>query len=626
MAVIYLFDAQKTLKRPVRDVVELIHHEGQHKATVLLRAGAEAAHGEFFGFACADGRFRLFEISSTEKNDEGGFAEWSGYDAALAELNGIVLEQLSLKDTTLQAAVADAVFKETPWKIGAIANGTAKINLRDAYFETAWGVLRNLGRAAKVRILPYYEYNDGKITARKVDFADKTPVYRGVTLSKKRGARNIHIIREGTPYGRVYPLGKVTGSGDPPEQLTIAEAVWSAAAGDPADKPSGQKWLALPGATSTAGYVYEDKRAEDAGELMRAAYEDLLKTQSPKATGTANIGELELAEGYTHRVVRMWDLVPVCTEDGELVEATVTNIDRYHVHRKLTKIAIGDEDDDENDLETLLANMSQTVAQTAVSAGGAGAGAQEAKRMVLEAEEKITLHSREIELRATKVSLEEYENETAVNFAAVTLRMTDAEAKLEAIETNVGNVSGIVTGMSSTLAIQAGKIEAKVSKTEFNEVVGRVETAESSLTMLPGQIEAKVSKGNIIASFTLEPETARLQAKYIDLDGYVTMSEFSASFADIGARLDTTYLVASKAEIETDLAVAGDMRYDGKLCSWKSGNFVTSVTFPVYQEDTIYYTGWDGSQKQMPVLRPTKKTNGSYSKSKDYQYMGYVST
>lgn len=509
MAVIYLFDANKKLKRPVKKIQEIIHNEGEYTATAEISIHEAIAFGDSFGFMCADQRFRLFLINNVEKNDEAGTVTINGYDAAVAELNSLVVPRLPLNSTTVKKA-AEKALENSRWVIGS-ATGDGKVEITDAYFATAWTALKKVADAGKVRITAYYEYTNGAITGRKVDISPRAHTWRGMIYTRGTGARNIHITKEGVPYGRVFPIGKIIGSEDPPEQVTIAEAEWSKANGDPADKPKGQLWVAMPGAISDAEYVFSDKRETDPKRLLEKGYEDLLKTKKPKASGTASIGEMEYMPGYEHRVVRMWDMAVVRTEDGENVETTVINIQRYHVHKELTKITLGDENEPETErLEDLLSKMQTEIADNIRRAGGGAAGAGQAKQMVLEAEEQIQLNSKRIELNAEEIALRAYDaevkqlvDETLTTFKEVQFDIDANRAAISASEIVVDNLSNEVSRMSAELIVQAG------------------------------QISTKVEKDGVISAINQTAEEILIQAKRINLSGYVTMSTFEAEMAII---------------------------------------------------------------------------------------------
>lgn len=313
MAVIHLFDSRKQHTRMVRrGVQEIIHNEGEYTATAQFMSKGAPAYGDHFGFMCADGRFRIFLINAIELTDQTNTCTVSGTDAAIAELEGKVLETLGLNDTTAQAAAGEAL-KGTGWSLGTLT-GDGAVKAADAYFTTVWAVLKTISAAAKVRVVPYFEFAAGEIVGRKVDVLDKKPVFRGLIYTRKKGAQNIHIIKEGIPYGRVFPVGRITGSGDPPERVTIADVEWTTAAGKPVNKPKGQKYIDLPGAISTAEYVYQDNREEDPEKLAQKALEDLESKQQAHASGTAIIGQMQRMPGYAMRTPDMWELVAIRTE------------------------------------------------------------------------------------------------------------------------------------------------------------------------------------------------------------------------------------------------------------------------------------------------------------------------
>lgn len=536
MAVIYLFDAAKQLKRTIRSVQEVIHKEGEYTAIAQMRANESPEYGDFFGFKCVDGRFRMFLITIMDKADETGICTLTGTDAALAELEGKVLTNLPLGETTAQEAAA-AALSGTGWEVGQ-TTGDGEVATEDAYYSTVWEALKTIAAAGKVRIVPYFEFADGEITGRKVDMLDKTPVYRGLIHTRKKGARNIYITKEGSPKGRVYGLGKIIGTGNPPEQVTFADVVWSKANGDPEDKPAGQDWVAIDGAISADGYVYTDNRETDPQKLLEKAYEDLKKKQKPKASGTANIADMEFKAGYGHRVVRMWDLAVVRTEDGETAEATVINIERYYVQKQLTKVTIGEESEtNAARLEEQIASLNSLSGLTAKRVGGVGNAAAQNKQLILNAEELIQLNSKRIELnaeeillRATKTEVVELEEETAVllNEVYIDLDAAKAQIELKASQTAVDNLGNEVDNMQATLTIQAK------------------------------QISSKVEKNGVISAINQTAEEVKIAAARINLEGYVTASELQATEALItnltsgltaATVLETNLLNANQANI-----------------------------------------------------------------------------
>jgi hypothetical protein len=561
MAMIWMFDHNKKLKKPIKHVQEIIHTEGDYSCEAQILSADKPEYGDHFGFECADGRFRLFLIRIVDTSDETCVCTLTGTDAAVAELDTIIVESLGLAGKTAQEA-AQGALNGTGWTVGRVEENN-EFEAPDAYYESAWEALKTIGTAAKVRAVPYFEFSNGQITGRKVDLISKTPVWRGLIHTRKKGAKNIIITEEGIPYGRVYGLGKVTGSGDPPERLTFADVVWSTESGDPADKPAGQTWVSFPGARTDAAYVYENNRETDGGKLLADAFEDLKKKQAPKASGSANIGDMEFVPGYEHRIVRLWDRAVVRTAEGITAETTVINIKRYYVKKHLTKIILGEENEtDVYRLENRLANLSKESVKAGRGIGGARAAAEENKRAIITAEEQILL-------RAFKTEVVDLQEQTAVEF-------TELYVDLDTIKK---------------------QIELKANVTTVDNLGNTVDELESVLNIQAGQISTKVSHNEIISSINQTPEEVLIQAGRINLKGYVTASMLNAelvslenAFADSFGTFDLSATNISCANLEVD----------GEDAEWWTKEFVTGVTlrgtssFAVKDTDGITHTIYAG--------------------------------
>lgn len=560
---LYLFDNDKRMLEPVTtDVIEVIHNEGRHTATAELRGMHEVQNGGFFGWRCVDGRFRLFLITCTDVADETGVWTLTGEDAAVAELEGIIKDKtITLKNRAVLDAARD-VIANTPWTLGQ-STGSGTTNAQDAYFKNAWKILTTIAQNGKVRVSAYYEFDGGSITARKIDVTPREYPFRGLIHTRQKGAQNIIITMDGAPKKRVYALGKYNSSSDPPSQLTIAGVAWNTANGSPTDKPSGQTWVGLPGATaSDAAYVYENRRQDDPNKLLQEAWDDLQKQAQPVVRGSATIGEMEFMPGYGHRIVRMYDRAVIRTEEGFTAEAVITNVERYYKQRQNTKIKLGDEDEADVTLEDQIA-ANNALAQTGVSAaGGAAAGVEENKQFIQDNKELILL-------RATKTEVQELANQTLVTSTELSIRLDTAiEAiELKASQTVVDNIGNMVDSMQATLTIQAG------------------------------QIESRVEKNGVISAVNQTAEAVKIQAKKIDLAGYVTASQLAAEIADV----NKFFTGSAQAQMLYANSINGQFAQFTNIslinyeCMWFEKNFIKEVFFPVPQFATVEYLKPDGS-------------------------------
>lgn len=596
---LFLFDKDKKHRKTItQGLQEVIHKESDYSATVEMLGKNGAENGQYFGFRCVDGKFRLFLIVYMDLSDETGVCTLTGTDAAVAELENRIREGTAAIRGKTAVAAAETVLSGTGWSLGD-KTGAGTVNVSDPYFEPVWETLTVIAKNAKVRITPYYTYDNGAITGKVVDVTARVYPYRGLIHTKQKGTRNILITTEGVPYGRVYPLGKIQTSENPPQQVTIAGAAWSKSAGKPVDKPLGQTWVAIEGADANAAqYRYEDRNEEDPAKLLQAAYDDLVKKSAPTVRGTATIGEMEFLPGYGHRIVRRFDKAVVRTSDGVTAEAVVTDVERYYIKRWLTKITLGDEDDADETLEDQIAAASELAQEGVSSGGGAGAGVKENKVLILEAEELIQLNSQKIELRATKVEVQQLAEQTTTQFTELTVELDTAKAAiaLKANQTEVDNLNNVVSNMSAELTVQAGLIATKVEK------------------------------DGVISAINQTAEQVKIQAAKIDLEGYVTASQLSAEIADIrlaySSKMETTQLIASQATVSSDLRVTGNMRYGDRLCNWGSKTVVTGVSFPIPQFGTLEYMKPDGTAGSVLYMRGYNEAGSTNTSTMNY--MSYV--
>lgn len=236
------------------------------------------------------------------------------------------------------------------------------------------------------------------------------------------------------------------------------------------------------------------------------------------------------------------------------------------------------------------------------------------------------------------------------------LKVEDSTGALGAFTVEVRRIAGTITDAS-------GKITSLMEQTDerFSTVVGDIKTIDgkvsdvlgssiwqtrNDITAVVGNLYEKngklhvregsglvidqngVSYGvytndNLTAGVIVNKingGTVKIKAENINLEGYVTADQLRAAEAAI-SNLTSGITVATSLKTRLLSSDTG-FDYQGTGVKWLSGNFVTGVTFPVYQEKTIYYTDWSGAKQSMLVLTPTKNTVGRVTKSSDFTYLG----
>ena len=570
---VYLFDTHRRVRQVLPDVYELVHDEAQWRLTAQIPLSAGAQPGEYLGFTCVDGAFRLFGIDEAEDDERSGVTAIDATDAAVWDLTGVIVKSVKLEDAGAAEAFG-AILNGTGCALGTVT-ATGRTGDIDIYYQSAWKAIQDTRAIYDARLVVRYGIADNVITGMALDVLAKESVFRGRFFDTAVDAESAYLTRSGRPVTVLYGLGNSVSTGDNPQKLTFADVVWSKAGGDPADKPAGQDWIGDAEAMAIYGRVedvYTNQYQDDPAKLLRETWEQLKKVCKPIATATATVQDMEFVPGYEHQQVRLWDTVAIVRRDGTALESTVTGIERDYVHPWLTKLKTGDEDHDEPSLAREMARASASMEQLSNRVGGHGAGINENKQFIIRDREVIDLHTIKIKENGDKIQETE-------------LRMGDAEV--------------------SILAQQK----------QLDENGERISSAEFRLNGAEAKILLKVNKDGVIAAINLTPEEAKIQAAKINLEGYVTATQLSTEIAAIENSFSD--MVSTKTLYAQNL-----FQYQGWTGVWKSGDFVTSVTFPRYVEDTIYYMNWSGEKKFMRVLTPTKNEAGSYSKSNSIYYLG----
>lgn len=570
---VYLFDTHRRVRQVLPDVYELVHDEAQWRLTAQIPLSAGAQPGEYLGFTCVDGAFRLFGIDEAEDDERSGVTAIDATDAAVWDLTGVIVKSVKLEDAGAAEAFG-AILSGTGCALGTVT-ATGRTGDIDIYYQSAWKALQDTRAIYDARLVVRYGILDNAITGMTLDVLVKESVFRGRFFDTAVDAESAYLTRSGRPVTVLYGLGNSVSTGDNPQKLTFADVVWSRAGGDPADKPAGQDWIGDAEAMAIYGRVedvYTNQYQDDPAKLLRETWEQLQKVCHPLVTATATVQDMEFVPGYEHQQVRLWDTVAIVRRDGAALESTVTGIERDYVHPWLTKLETGDEDHDEPSLAREMARASASMEQLSNRVGGHGAGISENKQFIIRDREVIDLHTIKIKENGDKIQETE-------------LRMGDAEV--------------------SILAQQK----------QLDENGERISSAEFRLDGAEAKILLKVNKDGVIAAINLTPEEAKIQAAKINLEGYVTATQLSTEIAAIENSFSD--MVSTKTLYAQSL-----FQYQGWTGVWKSGDFVTSVTFPRYVEDTIYYKNWNGENTFTRVLTPTKNEAGGYNKSDSIYYLG----
>lgn len=345
MDVMYLFDSLQTVRAAIVDgVTQCIHHESARTLDAAIPSKYQAEPGEYLGFLCVDGQWRLFCITEAEDDDTENVCYIKATDAAVDDMEHKVVQDKYQEGVTAHAAAA-ALLEGTGWQLATVTTDNTT-NTTDAKWVSLWQALLTLAEVYGVQVEPYYIIQDGEITGKRIDLLKDEPVFRGRLYESRINADDVRQIKRKRPVTVLYGLGKTQGTGDEAENLTFADVAWSKANGDPADKPVGQTWVEDVEASARYGrreLTFTAGDIEDQGELLKATWEELQKRKKPEITVELTIHDAEQLHGGEWKTVRRGDLVIVRTRAGRDTETRVIDIERNYVRPELTKFTSGKE-------------------------------------------------------------------------------------------------------------------------------------------------------------------------------------------------------------------------------------------------------------------------------------------
>lgn len=570
---VYLFDTHRRVRQVLPDVYELVHDEAEWRLTAQIPLSAGAQPGEYLGFECVDGAFRLFGIDEAEDDERSGVTAIDATDAAVWDLTGVIVKSVKLEDAGAAEAFG-AILSGTGCALGTVT-ATGRTGDIDIYYQNAWKALQDTRATYDARLVVRYGIADNVITGMALDVLAKESVFRGRFFDTAVDAESAYLTRSGRPVTVLYGLGNSVSTGDNPQKLTFADVVWSAAGGDPADKPAGQDWIGDAEAMAIYGRVedvYTNQYQDDPAKLLRETWEQLQKVCHPLVTATATVQDMEFVPGYEHQQVRLWDTVAIVRRDGTALESTVTGIERDYVHPWLTKLKTGDEDHDEPSLAREMARASASMEQLSNRVGGHGAGISENKQFIVENQEIIRLHTIKINENGTKIQETE-------------IRMADAEISLNAQEK-------VLTSQGERLS----QAEVRISGAE-------------------AQIELKVNRDGVISAINLTPEEAKIQAPKINLEGYVTAKQLEAELENIELSFNERIYTNT---LQANSVATGEFTLSGTRMSKINKTFLTGAKISVGNA-TARVMHANGSPMEITYVSSVTISNSD----DDIYYVGY---
>lgn len=544
MGVMYLFDSLQRVRAAIVDgVTQCIHNEADYTLDAAIPSKYNAEPGEYLGLFCVDDVWRLFCITDAEDEDNEGLCYIKATDAAVDDLQHIVVQDKYQEDVTAKTA-AEALLAGTEWTLANVTTDDTT-NTTDAKWVSLWEALTTLATVFEANLRPYYIIEDGRITGKRIDLLKDEPVYRGMLYESRINADDVRLIKRKRPITVLYGLGKATGTGDDAENLTIADVVWSKANGDPADKPAGQLWVEDVEASAQYGrreQIFVAAEIEDANELQQATWDKLQKQKKPAITVELTIVDAEQLHGGKWKAVRLGDMATVRTKKKQDVETRVVNIHRDYVTPELTKFVSGEQMPSATNQvsglirasiktqetltvyrnrflhdEALIQLYADTILVHAEELLSLRAGVDESLAEIILANGRIDANAAAIALKADQASLELANGRIEAQANEILLKADkvelDALVKATEFEALRADITNLTAGVSTASTLKANVLNADSTLIVGGEIVGK-----RSITM--GDV---VTVGKALSTDTMDLQHSHKVT--VNDDGTITLGE-----------------------------------------------------------------------------------------------------
>lgn len=593
---VYIFGHDKQVRRiaPENSITDLVHDEAAYTLDATVSEDLRVQNGEHIGFRCVDGHFRLFTVTKRDNDDSRHQTIIKATDAIVQELKEATVEELQQLDVGLKDAIEGLIAASDTteaWEV--IGAEPDRLEKSRAYFSSIWTMLETYKTLYEWQILPYYAFENGKISKRVIELQEDVAVFRGRILKSRKDAANVSVIKNNPPVTRLYGVGASTGSGDLQTNLTFAEVEWSVSKGDPVDKPKGQSWVEDPEAVVKYGRhgapaPFND--VEDPAELLQKTWEHLQTVKEPSCTVEANIQDLERVPGHEHQIIRLGDLVPIRLTNATMETARVIGIKRDYIRHWLTKLTIGDKTATvQSQVSSLIVSAAHTFERLTIFKNrfhedealiqlnaehiqlNATTIMEHAEQILLKAEKEdldavyvfldgvtetldlhgktINIHGDNINTNAANISANAKNiqaNADAINANAKNISLKASQDDLDAVELTLDGVNNTLTTHAGLIQTNANTIntQAETIKTQ----AGLIQANADDIQLTAREVAIKADKtyvDNLVANYATVEELDSVRAWISDLEGGLgTLSVLNAGTANI-TDANTTYLSAA---------------------------------------------------------------------------------
>lgn len=541
--------------------------------------------GQRIAFRDPDGgAWQIFEVRVAKILGDGKYQSINAEHIVISELTDIHIDNGEITDQSAQAALS-AVLTGTPWNVGEVT--ASGISSADIQRGSVWQAVNEIKRNWNVYIEPHVTLDLSGNVGRFLDIRPAEGKWQGIRLAVDKNLDESAVTWDDSNL--ITAIKGYGGTDDDGNPITFADVVWTQTADHPA-KAAGSEWLIDPEATLLYGRngqprqgYYQDAAIKNPETLLEKSWESLKAGNHPVLQIEGTVTDLYRL-GYADQPLRLHDTAIVEIRPAgiqEFKEIVRLNVDL--INPAETRPVIGQY------IPNIVYINHQTneAATGSRGGGGGGRGKKNTENEVLEFETRIEANHQMILLEA----IQRKENVEALT-ASLTITATEIRSEVQnkidgvssaisqtasQIRTEVRNVK---TGLESTITQESGRIYTHIRDVQNG--------LQSSITQLSNKIALVVKDDNTldVASIVLgingqTGSYVKIKANTINLDGYVTVSELSATDAKIDNLTSGT--TAATSIRSTTLNAASVFIFRNTNVNWKEATISGT---------TIHYLGY----------------------------------
>lgn len=495
-------------------------------ATFPFRSDKQIERGMVVLFEDIDG-WQAFEIRTATVIMGDSYQQITAESIAISELTDChIPEDVELTDRTAAQALAQAL-EGTGWSIGT--DQSSGVSSGDFTRGSAWQAVSAVKSNWNVYITPRVTVGASGITGRYLDISLPGGTWRGLRLTIDRNISDATVTYDDTELATaLYAYGGSVDTGDQTAEVNITGVEWAKTSDHPA-KPLGQAYLEDPEKTALYGRngkprfgYYQNTDIEDPNVLIEKTWESLKQRSEPRVSISGTVTDMKRL-GYNGVPVRLHDLAVVEIVPGnimlyrEVIQNTVNLLDPTG-----TTPTIGD-----YIANIIYINRKTYEEATGESGGASGGGGRGSPKDAKDSEFRTTIarNSRNIDINS------EHIGEHGEILGKAGLWIDPITGVLIYADDNENMIGSKMKVQSDMIRLEVA--ERKEMGLNLSSEI-RMQKDKISLVVKETGEGYEVNSASIVAGINDQHGSyVKIKADTIDLRGYVTMSELSATNARI---------------------------------------------------------------------------------------------